>query len=102
MPYVVRADGLYVVDGNREIKLDGVVRVTSAGRVVLRIPSTEVTVIDPLDLGQWLDCSSFQRCLAAVVFGGVTIAQISAVRPGVAAAVQTFMNNNGLSPGTVD
>jgi hypothetical protein len=99
---IVRADGAYVVVNGQEVYLDGVTRVTNGGGVVVRFPARDVTVVEPMTVGRHLDCSDFQKCLFAVMYCGVTLAQIAAIRPAMAAAVQTFMTNNLLVANTVD
>jgi hypothetical protein len=99
----VRADGVYLVLGTgQEIFLGGNARVTSSGAVVVRFPARDVTVITPIDAGHHVDCSDLQIAILAVVRGGVPLATISATRPAVATAVQTFMTNNGLTAGAID
>lgn len=101
--YIVRASGLYGIDEHgREYKLEGCPRVTANNGVAFRIPARDVTVEAPLDVGAFHDCTDIARGYLLVVLGGVALAAISAVRPGVAAVIQNQMTTNGTSPGAVD
>ena len=102
MQVIVRADGAYLVEGSREVFLGGIARVTASGAVVVRYPARDVTVVEPIVHGRHIDMSDLVLCIVAVVLGGLTVAEIQAVRPAVAAAAQTYLTNNGLSPGAVD
>lgn len=101
MNYIVQDDGVYVDIGGHEIQLlDCVPRVNADGMLTIRIPARSVTVRAPIDPNRTFDMTDFARLVIAVVRGGLTIAQIAAVRPGVAVAVQTFMTNNSLVVGS--
>jgi hypothetical protein len=100
----VHADGAYLVDpaSGREIPITGAIVVANAdGSLTLRLAPADNTVVVAVDPNQAYDMTNFARLVIAVVRGGLTIAQIQAVRPGVATLVQTYLTNNGLTPGAV-
>jgi hypothetical protein len=96
---IARADGIYVRDDamSHDVKLDSCAHVINGdGSITVRFPARDCTVeVQPV-FGQCYDTGDLARLVLAVVRGVITIAQISAVKPGVAVAVQTFMTNNGL------
>ena len=102
MQWNVREDGPYVViPGGREVLItEAVPFIAADGSLVIRIPARDVNVIAPIVPELHYDMTDVVRLVIAVVRGGLTIAQISAVRPNVATAVQTFMTNHGLVAGS--
>lgn len=100
MQFIVRDDGPYAVINGREVYLDGVLaNVLPDGSLVIRAAARDVTVAAPIIPERHIDFTDVVLCITAVVKGGLTIAQIAAVRPGMAVAVQTFMTNHGLVAG---
>lgn len=103
MKLVVNEQGAMAVGSNgASVYLDtAIVRVNPDNSVTLRIPARDVEVDAQPDPFQSHDMSDLVHCIIAVVLGGLTLAQIQAVRPGVAAAVQTYLTNHGLTAGSV-
>lgn len=99
---IVDASGIFLKVGSQLFPLEGIARLNANGSVTVRFPARDVTVVNPPATGAWLDCTDFDRCLIAVVFGGVPLSDIQAIRPAMAAAVQTYMTNHGLTAGSVD
>lgn len=97
MRVFVQADGIYYDDGvNPEIKLEGVARLDANGNVTVRFPMRDVVVRAPLQPQHAIDMSDILRCAIAIARGGLTYAQLAAVRPGVA-----FLQNQGVVEGSV-
>lgn len=97
---VVQDDGVYIIAGSQLIPVGGIPRQNADGSITVRWPARDVTVAVPLNPLRWLDMSDLQLCVVAVLLGGVTVLQIAGVRPGVAAAVNTFLTNNSLTAGS--
>lgn len=103
MQIIIRADGAYIhFPGGHEIKLPGIVRVTANGGAVVRFPPRDVTVTEPIDTGRHVDCSDVLHCIIAVVLAGRPLADIQAISPTTAVAVQAYMTNHGLTAGSAD
>lgn len=100
MHVIVQQDGVYYDQGDgREIKLEGVCRVDPVTNVVtVRFPARDVIVREPFVPRHAIDMSDVVRCAIAVRRGGLTLAQIAAVRPGVA----MFLQNQGIVPGDIE
>lgn len=97
---IVRDDGVYLRDDttNHEVLIDtGVFVVNGDGSVTIRFPPRDVTIVALPDTGRTYDMGDLARLVVAVVRGALTIAQINAISPQAANAVQTFMTNHGLT-----
>lgn len=97
----IQADGAYVVDDDgREIKLPGGAVVNPNGSVTIRVSDDDVDVRAPIEVFRCYDMNGNTarklRILAALVTRGyLTLEQIAAVRPGVAAVLQSQGVTNG-------
>lgn len=102
---IIQDDGAYVVapDG-REVPLDGAIVVMNAnGGVTLRFPPVDVTVrAQPVHARMYDFRGQVLRLAIAVARGGLSIAEISAQAPGMAALVNNLLTTNGWSPGSVE
>lgn len=102
---VVQDDGAYLVapDG-REMPLDGaIVLINANGGITLRFPPSDVTVrAQPVHARMYDFRGQVLRLALAVARGGLTIAEISAVAPGMAAVVNNLLTTNGWTPGSVE
>ena len=104
MVVYVQEDGVYVDFGHGcEEKLDPCAALVNAdGSVTVRFRAADVVVRAPMDHFRAIPMGAafIELLKIAVVRGGLTLAEIAQVRPAVAAAIQTFLTNNGLTPGS--
>jgi hypothetical protein len=101
MRVIVQKDGIYYDDGaGHEVLLEGASRVNANGSVTVRFPARDVVVREAFEPQHAIDMSDILRWGGArpPARGGLTYAQLSSVRPGVA----TFLQNQGVVEGSVE
>ena len=96
---VLQADGAYVDAGDgRLVRINGIFSATPNNGAVIRVPPRNTTILSVRDNRRSFDMSDVVMMAIAISHGGLTYAELSAVRPAVA----TFLQNQGVVEGTSD
>lgn len=96
---VLQADGAYADLGDgRLLRLNAIATQTPNNGLVCRFPPRVTTILAPRDNRRAFDMSDVLMTAIAITHGGLTYAELSLVRPGVA----TFLQNQGVLEGTPD